>query len=159
MYRFNDYYNNEVKLSFADHPFSKHPRHVLVICRYNDQWLLTRHRDRGLEFPGGKVESGETAEQAAIREVMEETGGVVSELHYLAQYEVDGKRETIVKNVYHAQIKRLEKQPSYYETAGPVLIDAFPKNLHSHADFSFIMKDDIVPRCLCQLKNKKKALR
>src|SRR5699024_7352574 len=90
---------------------------------------------------------------------MEETGGVVSELHYLAQYEVDGKRETIVKNVYHAQIKRLEKQPSYYETAGPVLIDAFPKKLHSHADFSFIIKDDIVPRCLFQLKNKNKALR
>src|SRR5699024_1419483 len=120
---FSDYYNNEVRLSFADHPFAKHPRHVFVICQYNGRWLLTHHRDRGLEFPGGKVETGETAEEAAIREVMEETGGVVTAIHYLAQYQVKGKSETIIKNVYYAHIKQLEQRRSYYETYGPVLVD------------------------------------
>ena len=35
-----------------------------------DQWLLTHHLRRGLEFPGGKVELGETPEEAAVREFM-----------------------------------------------------------------------------------------
>ncbi|UTW70910.1 NUDIX domain-containing protein [Anaerobacillus sp. HL2] len=29
-------------------------------------------KDRGLEFPGGKIEKGETADQAALREINEE---------------------------------------------------------------------------------------
>ena len=41
----------------------------LVICRFFDQWLLTRHKERGWEFPGGKREPGETLEVAAFREV------------------------------------------------------------------------------------------
>src|SRR5699024_12008245 len=55
-------------ISFTDHPFSKTPKHVLVICRYHDHWLLTNHKSRGYEFPGGKVEKGETAEQARSEE-------------------------------------------------------------------------------------------
>ncbi len=81
---FKDYYNNKVQLSFLDHPFSKNPKHVWIICRYKDKWLLTDHKERGIEFPGGKVEPGETAGQAAIREVMEETGATVKKapLHW-----------------------------------------------------------------------------
>ena len=45
-------------------------KHVWVVCRYGDQWLLTHHLRRGLEFPGGKVELGETPEEAAVREFM-----------------------------------------------------------------------------------------
>src|SRR5690625_1372341 len=97
-YIFTDFYHNKVQLSFEKEPFSKTPKHVWVISRYKDKWLLTNHRTRGLEFPGGKVEPGETAEQAAIREVMEETGGVVEELHYIAQYNVDGKSDQVIKN-------------------------------------------------------------
>jgi len=37
--------------------------------------LMVRHPDRGWEFPGGHVEEGETAEQALLRELMEEVGG------------------------------------------------------------------------------------
>ncbi len=94
---FQDDYGYDVRLSFSDHPFSRHPKHVLVICRYNGRWLLTNHAVRGWEFPGGKVEEGETAEQAAIREVREETGGIVQKIMYIGQYEVKRPNETIVK--------------------------------------------------------------
>lgn len=60
MLTFRDFYHNEIRLSFLDHPFSKEPKHVWVICRFKGKWLLTKHKDRGLEFPGGKVEEGES---------------------------------------------------------------------------------------------------
>jgi len=100
VHKFIDYYKNEVTLSFADHPFSKEPKHVWIICKYRDKWLLTKHKERGLEFPGGKVEHGETAEQGAIREITEETGGVVDHIHYIGQYYVAGKKDHVIKNSY-----------------------------------------------------------
>lgn len=50
MYEFKDFYRNTVQLSFEKEPFSKEPKHVWVICRYEDQWLLTNHKDRGREL-------------------------------------------------------------------------------------------------------------
>jgi len=151
-YIFKDYYQNEVKLSFQEQPFSKTPKHVWIICKYKDQWLLTEHRSRGLEFPGGKVEEGETAEEAAIREVMEETGGVVKKLYYIAQYFVTGRSGTIIKNVYYAPIETLKEQPTYYETNGPVLLNEIPENIKEKNRFSFMMKDDVLSRCLRHVK-------
>jgi 8-oxo-dGTP diphosphatase len=141
---FRDFYNNTVQLSFEDHPFSKEPKHVLVLCRYQDQWLLTKHKERGLEFPGGKVEKGESAEEAAVREVMEETGGKVASLHYIGQYYVDGKQDYVIKNIYFAEVAELMEQPSYFETEGPVLMNHIPAEVDHHPDYSFIMKDKII---------------
>ena len=104
MYEFKDYYQNTVQLSFDDQPFSDSPKHVWVICRFGGKWLLTEHEDRGYEFPGGKVEPMECAEEAALREVKEETGytltdyrfrGIITFLYrdvceYMCLYTADG---------------------------------------------------------------------
>ena len=37
-------------------------------------WIMVMHRDRGWEFPGGWIEPGERSEEAALRELYEETG-------------------------------------------------------------------------------------
>lgn len=140
---FQDDYGYDVRLSFSDHPFSRHPKHVLVICRYNGRWLLTNHAVRGWEFPGGKVEEGETAEQAAIREVREETGGIVQKIMYIGQYEVKRPNETIVKNIYFAHVESLEQRESYFETNGPVLIEHMSDDIAKDERFSFIMKDGV----------------
>lgn len=149
---FRDFYNNEVKLTFEDHFFSEKPKHVWVICVYKNQWLLTNHKDRGMEFPGGKVEEGETAEQAAIREVNEETGGIVERLSYVGQYHVAGKAGTVIKNVYYAIVNKLVKQPTYFETHGPVLLEKVPDNVQNNTKFSFIMKDDVLTHCMKKIK-------
>ncbi|MDF0728371.1 nucleoside triphosphatase YtkD [Cytobacillus sp. S13-E01] len=141
---FQDMYLNEVNLSFSELPFSSDPKHVWVICRYKNKWLLTDHSERGLEFPGGKVEVGETADEAAIREVKEETGGVVSVLTYIGQYKVIGKGKTIIKNIYFAEVSELVKQEDYLETNGPVLLSILPKNIDNDNRYSFIMKDAVL---------------
>ncbi|KXZ23195.1 nucleoside triphosphatase YtkD [Bacillus nakamurai] len=152
MYEFKDYYQNTVQLSFEHQPFSDSPKHVWVICRYGDKWLLTEHEDRGFEFPGGKVEPMECAEEAALREVKEETGAAVRHLQYVGQYKVLGKEKVIVKNIYFADIEKLEKQSDYFETKGPVLFSELPDNLPRNKKFSFIMKDSVLPISLKKLK-------
>jgi len=151
MHEFRDYYGNRVRLAFADQPFSLTPGHVWVICRYQGQWLLTDHPRRGLEFPGGKVEEGETAEAAAAREVMEETGGMVGRLFYIGQYEVE---PDLVKNIYFADIAVLIERESYAETNGPVLLEGLPDDIRTDDRFSYIMKDDVLSLSLAELKQR-----
>ncbi|WYP25605.1 RNA deprotection pyrophosphohydrolase [Alkalihalobacillus sp. FSL W8-0930] len=146
MHTFLDVYQRTVYLSFSKDPFSKSPKHVWVICRFKDSWLLTNHKKRGLEFPGGKLEPGEQPEDAAKREVLEETGAVICHLHYLAQYTVPDL--SICKNIYLAQIKELNKSDHYFETNGPVLVDELPNQIGEHEEYSFIMKDDVLRHCL-----------
>ncbi|MFC7063915.1 RNA deprotection pyrophosphohydrolase [Halobacillus seohaensis] len=152
MKTFYDYYRNQVNLSFEDHPFSNTPKHVWVICRFENQWLLTKHKNRGLEFPGGKVERGETADRAAVREVLEETGAEVDQLNYVGQYYVAGKGGTVIKNVYFATVSRLLDQHHYFETEGPVLLDQLPQSIKSNSLYSFMMKDEVLPQCLNRIK-------
>ncbi|MCA0972841.1 nucleoside triphosphatase YtkD [Halobacillus litoralis] len=152
MKTFYDFYHNPVRLSFEDHPFSKAPKHVWVICRYENKWLLTKHKDRGLEFPGGKVEEGETAEEAAIREVKEETGAEIENISYVGQYKVEGKGGTIIKNVYYALISELTDQSHYFETHGPALLKELPQAIKANKRYSFMMKDEVLPECLKRIK-------
>ncbi len=49
-----------VRMAFEQNAFSKVSGNVLVVCDYEGKWLLTSHKERGWEFPGGKIEAGET---------------------------------------------------------------------------------------------------
>ena len=45
-----------------------------AIAFEGDSFVMVRHRARAWEMPGGRLEPGETHEQAAVREFSEETG-------------------------------------------------------------------------------------
>lgn len=153
MHEFLDVNQNKVILLFEKSHFAIEAKHVLVICRYQHQWLMTNHSKRGWEFPGGKIEERETAEMAAVREVYEETGAIVESLHFIGEYIVeDVQLGPFVKAIFFANIEKLEEKEDYMETAGPILFgDDLVFMLHKK-EFSFIMKDEVIPASIARIK-------
>lgn len=67
----------------------------IVLIEDNKVALIERHR-AGLEyfaFPGGGVDEGETPEQAAVREAMEELGVEVVVKHKVAEIHFDTSKQ------------------------------------------------------------------
>ncbi|MCM3611541.1 nucleoside triphosphatase YtkD [Planococcus sp. MERTA32b] len=123
------------RLSFKKDTFQAESRHVLVIAKFKGKWLLTEHRERGLEFPGGKTEAGESLAEAAKREVYEETGGVIEELEWFAEYLVHSE-PPFSKTVFTGTVTAVD-EIDLMETKGAVLAE----DLNVDSNFSFLMKD------------------
>lgn len=117
MLEFKDFEGRKVTLEFKE---NKSAKHVLAICKFDDKYLMTNHKIRGIEFPGGKVEPDETLEEALHREVFEETGASIESLEYVGFYTVHDERP-FSKAVYYAEIKDMFFKCDYMETYGPVL--------------------------------------
>ena len=138
MLEFKDFEGRRVTLEFKENGSAGH---VLAICRMDGKYLLTDHKIRGVEFPGGKVEPGETLEEAVHREVFEETGASIRALKYIGYYKVRDA-ESFMKAVYFADIKDIFFKCDYLETMGPVLfgsIDEVPEEKRS-----ILLEDDCI---------------
>ena len=61
---------------FYDHiPADANIKYAVIVAQYQGKWILCRHNDRTTwEIPGGHRESDETPDEAAARELWEETG-------------------------------------------------------------------------------------
>lgn len=138
MFTYTDLNGYGVELSFKKGVFPIEPTHVLVLAKFEGKWLLTDHPKRGVEFPGGKVEKGETLEKAAIREVYEETGAVIENIEWLATYYVQGIHP-FAKAVFLSDVKKLDAQFTLQETNGAVFMT--DDELHHAGNLSFYMKD------------------
>lgn len=148
MEMFRDHLGAQVLLSFGENNFGTVIKHVLILSRYKNGWVLTKHKKRGFEFPGGKVECGETLEEAATREVFEETGGVLNKLIKIGHYEVHNNGESFVKAIFYGEIKELIRKEDFLETDGPVFIDDPHLSDRLSDEYSFIMKDAVVEKSL-----------
>lgn len=100
-------------------------QHVVALVLYGDKLVFTRHKERGLEWPGGKVEKGESPLEAVIREIKEETGGIVRSAWLVGQYKVvPHLDEPFFKNIYVAEVAYLiDGGHSGEDTWGPVLLE------------------------------------
>jgi 8-oxo-dGTP diphosphatase len=135
---FNDINGGRVELTFGENQFGMPARHVLVILKHNGKWLLTRHSMRGVEFPGGKAEDGETIEEAVIRETIEETGVTITDLVKFAEYVVRSN-VTFCKAVFTGKIVTIDENPTLHETGGAMWMTS--EELTQCEELSFLMKD------------------
>ncbi len=127
-----------VDLTFGPNEYGIEARHVLLIARDRERWLLTKHRQRGIEFPGGKVEHGETVEDAVRREAYEETGVKIGSLSYIGEYVVHTERP-FCKAVYTGEIVQIDETYPLYETEGAIWLTE--EQLKKCSRLSFHMKD------------------
>ena len=143
----------KVQFLFEPESFSEVTKHVIVICEYENNWLLTNHKKRGWEFPGGKVEGSETLEEAAKREVWEETGGVLNDLIPIGTYKVIEPEGAFIKKVFLGKVDQLVESRDYMETNGPVLVEKEHLLIARFKDsYSFIMQDEVIAICLEKIK-------
>ena len=139
MLEFTDLYGERVELTFSENRYGMPTRDILVVLRYKGKWLLTEHATRGIEFPGGKVEEGESLEIAALREVFEETGVSLRNLSYVAEYVVHAK-EPFCKAVFTGEVTHIDRNPQLHETKGVVWMTS--QQLDACENLSFYMKDE-----------------
>ncbi|MFA6074282.1 MAG: NUDIX domain-containing protein [Negativicutes bacterium] len=103
--------------------------YVVMVSQYNEKWFMVRHKDRSTwEFPGGHVELGETAVEAAHREMYEETGVVEHQLTELLHYRVTSNGLVSYGCLFFSKVNELGIKPES-EIAEYRLFEELPENL------------------------------
>ncbi len=101
----------------------------VIIARYQEKWVLCRHKQRStFEVPGGHIEKNENCDEAAKRELFEETGAEDFSIEKVCVYGVERDGETRYGALYFAEIKSFGKLPDM-EIAEILFFDNLPENL------------------------------
>lgn len=143
---FIDQKNQHVTLRFCKANDEQSGDHVLGLAHYGSQLLFTKHRQRGIEFPGGKCEANETSEAALAREIYEETGGKIEAAYYIAQYTVTTQTRVFTKDVFVCYINEIEPKTDYMETDGPICFDSI--DVIPSDEKSFLLEDEAILKCV-----------
>lgn len=103
---------------------------AVIISRSKGKWVFCKHRDRTtLEVPGGHREQGETADEAAKRELVEETGAIDFTIAPICVYSVvkTDESEESYGMLYYAEINTFTSE-LHSEIESIHLIDGLPDN-------------------------------
>ncbi len=121
--------NNSIEFLAEDQEYQIEYTFAIILAKYRGDWLFVRHRDRlSWELPAGHVEPGEREEEAAYRELQEETGAVEFELIPLVSYRGRYKGKEVYGKLFSADIKILGQLPDS-EIAEVKLCREVPDNL------------------------------
>ncbi|NDL66480.1 NUDIX hydrolase [Anaerotalea alkaliphila] len=83
--------------------------YAIIAASHRGRWLLVRHRERTTwELPAGHVEPGESPEEAAHRELREETGASRYRLHPVCPYGVEEAGEAGYGMLFYAEVEAMD---------------------------------------------------
>lgn len=118
-----------VKVSFGKvPPEEKGYKYSVIISKSGEKYVFCRHKDRSTwEFPGGHIEKGEHPDEAARRELWEETGAKDFDLYQITPYSVTMNGEENFGMLYFADIFTFGELPKL-EIEEVKLFDALPEN-------------------------------
>lgn len=119
----------KVKVSFGKTaPTEKGYKYSVIISKSGEKYVFCRHKDRSTwEFPGGHIEKGEHPDEAARRELWEETEAKDFDLYQISPYSVTMDGEENFGMLYFADIFTFGELPAL-EIEEVKLFDDLPEN-------------------------------
>ena len=102
----------------------------VISARFKGRWIFVRHQDRTTwEIAGGHIEPGEGAQDAACRELMEETGALKFDLECVATYSVLQNGKAGYGRLFLAEVYEIGEVPDVSEIAEIIFLERLPDNL------------------------------
>ncbi len=123
---------------------------VVAAAIYQDGKVLAAQRGYGefkggWEFPGGKIEPGETQEQAIVREIQEEMAATIEVVEKLGTVEYDYPTFHLTMHCFWTTVKDGKLQLLEHE--GPKWVDK--ENIHT---VDWLQADvELVEKVVCKL--------
>ena len=100
-------------------------KYAVIVARFQGQWIFCRHKERPTwEIPGGHREPGESAGEAASRELWEETGAVSAKIEPVCVY---GFYD--LGMLFFAEVHELGPIPDASEIREITFCDSLPEEL------------------------------
>lgn len=122
-----------IQVKFYDKVDDELLKYAVIVTRSQGKWVFCKHRARDTyEVPGGHREIGESIEEAARRELYEETGAIEYELSPVCVYSVVSSNEAGMPEeesfgmIYEANVYEFEEE-LHSEIEKIIITEEFPE--------------------------------